>query len=166
VIVLEPSARRVVPLIRAQTAGVGVSARLVASLLSEVAQHEGKRAADWRTIVRAQIDEIATECSTRNWDGYGAHPVSRLTEDNAKRFVDLLPADLPAPVAVPAASGHIALTWDFGPGRILTINIGETGSAAYAGILGKGVKRHGLEPFRDDVAKVLVESIREVSSTD
>jgi hypothetical protein len=100
----------------------------------------------------------------RNWDGYGAPALSQKTRENAERFVDLLPADLPPPVPVPSANGHIALTWDFGPGRILTISIGESGSVAYAGILGTGVKRHGLERFRDDVAKVLIESIREVST--
>jgi hypothetical protein len=163
-IVLEPHTRRVIPLIRAQTVGAGDSARLVASLLSDVAKHQGDRAADWRPIVRAQIEEIAHECATRNWDGYGALAVSPRTRENAERFVDLLPSDLPPPVPVPAANGHFALTWDFGPGRILTISVGESGSAAYAGILGNGVRRHGLEPFRDDVAKVLVESIREVSA--
>lgn len=164
-IVLEPSARRVVPLIRAQTSGAGDWARQIANLLSEIAKHERDRAADWRPLVRMQIKEISAECARSNWDGYGADPVSQLAEDNAGRFVDLLPSDLPAPIPVADANGHIALTWDFGRGRILTISIGESNSAAYAGILGNGVRRHGLEPFRDDVAKVLVESIREVSAT-
>jgi len=163
-IVLEASTRRVTPLIHAQTVAAGDSARLVANLLSNVAQHESARAANWRPLVRAEIDEIARECAARNWDGYGAVAVSKNTRENAERFVDLLPSDLPRPAAVPSPNGHIALTWDFGPGRILTISVGESGSAAYAGILGNGVRRHGVEPFRDDVAKVLVESIREVST--
>jgi hypothetical protein len=164
VIVLETGTRRIFPLIRAQTGGAGDSARLVASLLSTVDQHQGDRAANWRPLVRAEIEEIAQECATRDWDGYGAAAVSQRARENAERFVDLLPSDLPPPNAVPTPDGHIALTWDFGPGRILTISVGESGSAAYAGILGNGVRRHGVELFRDDVAKVLVESIREVSA--
>lgn len=163
-IVLQTGTRRVTPLMRAQTVGAGDSARLVASLLSKVAQHQGTRAANWRQLVRVEIEEIAHECAARDWDGYGAVAVSQRTRENAERFIDLLPSDLSAPAAVPTPDGHIALTWDFGQGRILTISIGESGSAAYAGILGNGVRRHGVEPFRDDVAKVLVESIREVSA--
>jgi hypothetical protein len=163
-IVLETSTRRVTPLMRTQTVGAGESARLVASLLSKVVEHQGARAANWRPLVRVQIEEIAHECATRGWDGYGAVPVTQRTRENAERFVDLLPSDIPPPAVVPAPNGHIALTWDFGPGRILTISVGESGSAAYAGILGNGVRRHGVELFRDDVAKVLIESIREVSA--
>jgi hypothetical protein len=163
-IVLAPRAQRIAPLIRAQTGGAGDWAKLVASLLTEVARHEGGRAADWRPVIRAQIDEIFVECARDNWDGHGASSVSHHARETAKRFVSLLPVDLPNPEPAPDPDGRVALTWDFGPNRVLTISIGETDSAAYAGILGKGVKRHGLEPFRDDVAKVLIESIREVSS--
>jgi hypothetical protein len=135
----------------------------MARLLSTVDQHQGARATNWRPLFHVQIEEIAHECATRDWDGYGALAVTQRTRENAERFVDLLPSDIPPPAAVPAPNGHIALTWDFGPGRILTISVGESGSAAYAGILGNGVRRHGVELFRDDMAKVLVESIREVS---
>ena len=163
-IVLETGARRLNPLIRAQTGGAGPSARLMASVLSTVYQHQGARAANWRPLVRVEIEEITQDCGVSDWDGYGAVAVSQKTRENTERFVDLLPSDIPPPTAVPTPDGHIALTWDFGPGRILTISVGESGSAAYAGILGNGVRRHGVEPFRDDVAKVLVESIREVSA--
>jgi len=160
---LAPSRQRVIPLIHAQTPAVGDSARQVAMILRGVAMHEGDLTASWRRQVRGEIEEVARECAFDNWDGYNARAISQRTTVNAARFVDLLPADLPEPSVVPAPNGHIALTWDFGRGRILTISIGESTSAAYAGILGNEVRRHGVESFRDDVAKILVESIREVA---
>ena len=164
-IVLETPARRVIPLIRAQTVGAGDAAQILANLLSAVAKHERNRTADWRPLVQQEIEQVARECSSVGWDGHGANPVSQRTKENAERFVEFLPPDLPAPDPIPLANGHIGMTWDFGPGRVLTISIGESASAAYAGILGNGVRRHGVEPLGDGVAKVLVESIREAART-
>jgi hypothetical protein len=141
--VLAPSARRVGPLTRAQTSAAGDTARIVANLLREVARHERENATDWRPVVGAQIEEIAIECLSPNWDGYRANAVSELAKKNAQRFVDLLPTDIPEPVAVPDPDGHIALCWDFGRDRMFTISFGNSEMATYAGLLGKGVKRHG-----------------------
>jgi hypothetical protein len=162
--VVAPSVKRISAFTRAQTRGAGDSARTVAFLLCQAVEHEQARATDWRPLVRAQIRQLAAECSISNWDGYEATPVSRRASENAQRFVDLLPADLPQPTVVPDPDGHIALCWDFGTDRLLTVSIGESDTASYAGILGKDVKRYGQEPFHEDVAKVLVDSIREISS--
>lgn len=156
--VLTPSVRRV------QTAAAGGSALVVARLLLEAAVHERSRATDWRPVVRAAIQQVASDCSSPNWDGYGAKPVSLRSKENAQRLVDLLPVDLPEPQAVADPDGHIALWWDFGRDRVLTISVDESEVASYAGIFGRDVRRHGQEPFRDDVARALLDSIREVSS--
>ena len=163
--VLAPDSRRVIPIIRAQTVGAGEAARLVSKILRDVAMHQSARPADWRPLVLTEIEEVARECASEDWDAHGAPAISERTRANAGRFIFTLPAGLPQPSAGPTPRGHIALTWDFGPGRVLTISIGEANSVAYAGILGNGVRRHGVEPFRDDVAKILVESIREVART-
>jgi len=161
--VLALSLRHLTPFAPAQTSAISFDAELVANLLRVVLNNEWRRASDWRPVVRAQIEEIATECSSLNWDGYGAKAVSRRAKENAQRFVDLLPTDIPEPAAVPDPDGHISLCWDFGRDRIFTISIGESELATYAGLLGKGVKRHGQEPFRGDVPKILLESVREIS---
>ena len=161
--VLSPSARRVNLFRRVQTSAAGVTAGVVAQLLSRADRHEQDKATDWRPVVRAAIEQLAAECSIPNWDGYGACAISIVAKANAQRFVDLLPTDLPEPEVVPDPDGHIALSWDFGKDRVFTISIGEAETANYAGILGRGVKRHGQEPFTEDVAKILVESVREIS---
>jgi hypothetical protein len=161
--VLAPSVRRVSPFTRVQTRAASVTAAVIAELLLKADRHERTRATDWRAVVRAAIEQLATECAIPNWDGYGASGISTLAKETAQRFVDLLPTDIPEPQVVPEPDGHIALCWDFGRDRVFTISIGESETATYAGILGRDVKRHGQEPFREDVAKILVDSVREIS---
>jgi hypothetical protein len=161
--VLTLTARYVPPLTVAQTTATGDAAARVAKLLREAVQHERHKATDWRQLVRATIEQIAAECSVPNWDGYGAAAVSHAAIQNAQEFVDLLPANLHEPQVAPDPDGDVSLSWDFGTDRIFTVSVGAEATISYAGILGRGVHRHGQEPFRGDVAKVLVESIREVA---
>lgn len=161
--VLAPTRRPVRVLARTQTAATGNTAEIVAGLLREICEHERQRATDWRPIVRARIDELAAECSMPNWDGYGAAKVSVKAKESAQRFTDSLPVDLPQPDPVPAPDGDISLCWDFGPDRMFTVSIDAADIVSYAGLLGRGVRRHGQEMFRGDVPKIVIESIREIS---
>ena len=147
------------------TNGTSASALDIAELLRFVTEHERRKASDWRPDVRARIEEIAAECGARGWDNYGAQAISEATKEIAQAFVDLLPPDLPEPQAAADPDGEISLYWDFGTDRMFTASIGESGAISYAGILGRGVKRHGEEPFRGDVAKILVDSVREMSGS-
>jgi len=155
--------RHLSPSAPVQTSATGDMAKVIADLLREVRNEERRRAIDWHQVVYAQIEELMRDCSVDNWDGYGARAVLRSAKENVQRFVELLPSDIPEPSVVVDPDGHIALCWDFGRDRIFTISVGETEVATYAGLLGKGVKRHGQEPFREDVPKVLLESIREIA---
>ena len=146
-----------------QTAATGHTAESVAELLREVVLHESAKASNWRPAARAAIRKLSMECGTPNWDGYGAAPLSEDARRQAEQFIDLLPTDLPEPEVAADPDGDVSLYWECGPGHMLTISIGAQ-TISYAGILGRGVRRHGQEPFRGDVAKVLLESIREVCS--
>jgi len=107
---------------------------------------------------------IARENSVLGWDGYGALPISVAAKHYAQRFIDGLPFNIPAPEVMPDPDGEVALCWDFGPGKILTLAFGATGMISYAGLLGGGVKRHGMEPFKDTIPKVLLETLNELRS--
>ena len=162
--VLTQAARHLPLLSPIQTNATGGIAEAVAKLLREVAQHERAKATDWRPAARRAMAQIATECSVTNWDGYGAAPISPAAVRHAQDLLDVLPADVSEPQVVPDPDGDISLSWDSGVDHVFTISVSAAGTISYAGILGKGVQRHGQEPFRGDVAKILVESIREVSS--
>lgn len=46
------------------------------------------------------------------------------------------------------------MLWDFGPGHVFTVSVADDGTLTYAGLLGGGVKRHGVEPFNGDIPKI------------
>lgn len=124
--------------------------------------HARNTATDWRTLTRALIEEVALACQSPGWDGYGAQPISLNAKANAQRLVDSLPFWLSAPDAIPDPDGELALSWDLGPGHIFTVSVGANGMISYAGLLGDGVKRHGMEPFKATVPKAILEAIEEL----
>jgi hypothetical protein len=125
-------------------------------------EHARNNATDWRTLTRALIEEVALECQAPGWDGYGAQPISLNAKAEAQRLVDLLPFWLSAPDPVPDPDGEIALSWDLAPGHVFTLSVNSNGVLSYAGLLGDGVKRHGVEPFKSDVPKAILEAIEEL----
>jgi hypothetical protein len=131
-------------------------------LILVATEHARNNATDWRTLTRALIEEVALECQAPGWDGYGAKPISLNAKAEAQRLVDLLPFWISAPDAVPDPDGEMALSWDFGPGHVFTLSVNSTGVLSYAGLLGDGVKRHGMEPFKSDVPKAILEAIEEL----
>ena len=126
--------------------------------------HARNNASDWRTLTRALIEETELECQSPNWDGYGAQPISLKAKAEAQRLVDLLPYWLAAPDVVPDPDGEMSLSWDLGPGHVFTLSVSPNGELSYAGLLGNGVKRHGVEPFKNDVPKAILDAIEELSS--
>jgi hypothetical protein len=124
--------------------------------------HARNTATDWRTLTRALIEEISLQCQSPGWDGYGAEPISLSAKAGAQRLVDSLPYWLSAPDAIPDPDGEIALSWDLGPGHVFTVSVGATGVLSYAGLLGDGVKRHGMEPYKATVPKTILDAIEEL----
>ncbi len=134
----------------------------VSALLLDFTAHARSTATDWRTKINASIEEIASECRTANWDGHGASPIDREAKAQAQRFVDLLPFHLPAPEAIPDPDGELALSWDFGPGHVFTVSVSGEGALTYAGLLGGGIKRHGVEQLNGDIPRIILQSIDEL----
>jgi hypothetical protein len=151
------------PYTRVQSSATGEFAERVANLVRRAVQPDRTKASDWRPVLHAKIEEIAAECSTSDWDGYGAAPVTDATKQAAQHLVETLPIDIPEPEASPDPDGEVSLTWDFGSHHVFTVSMGASELISYAGILGKGKKRHGEEPFSGDMPKVLVEFIREIA---
>ena len=150
------------PAIREQPSPASHVGQKLSGLLANVTEHARRNASDWRPLTNALIEELAQQCRSPNWDGYGAQPVSESAKVQAQRFIDLLPYHLPAPDPVADPDGDLALSWDFGPGHVFSLSVGADGTLTYAGLLGGGVKRHGVEKFRGDIPKVILQSIDEL----
>ena len=147
---------------REQSAAASSSAYTVWEMLIKAAEHARNNANDWRSLTKALIEEVAVECRTPNWDGYGANPISPQAKRYAQQLIDSLPYKFPVPDPVPEADGDFSLTWDFAPGHIFTVSVNPSGMLSYAGLLGEGITRHGMEPFKGSIPKVILDSIGEL----
>ena len=148
--------------ISAQSAPASAIGVRLTQLLVEAQTYSRDNASDWRSLTSALIEAIAGECEASNWDGYGAAAIRAGVKEQAQRFINLLPFRLPPPDPTVDPDGDIALVWDFGPGHVRSVSVGADGVLTYAGLLGDGVKRHGVERFEADIPKVILQSIEEL----
>lgn len=143
--------------------GASAVSHQLARMLSEATVHARDNATDWRSFAKSEMERIAFECQSPNWDGYGADPVSQEAKRQAQRLVDMLPFSFSPPEPVPDPDGDMSLHWDFGPGHMFTVSVSANGMLNFAGLLGEGRERHGVEPFKSTVPKVVVETIEDLA---
>jgi hypothetical protein len=150
------------PAFRAQSSPASQIGQKLSGLWADVTVHARSNASDWRPLTNALIEAIWRECQSPGWDGYGARAVHTSAKTQAQRFVDLLPYRLPAPDPTADPDGDVSLLWDFGPGHVFSVSVSADGTLTYAGLLGGGVKRHGVEPFSGEIPKIILQSIDEL----
>jgi hypothetical protein len=140
----------------------GETARTVASLVATANRYTRQNASDWRTLAATRVRRLREECRQAGWDGYGAAPISAATERHAVRFVSKLPVDLPAPDVTPDNDGEVSFDWWFSPNAQFGVSVGPEGKLTYAGVIGKGVKRHGVEPFAEAIPWYVLSTIEDL----
>ena len=119
----------------------------LARALAERRRERRAAASAPQSLALDSLARIAAEYSVDGWDGYDAKRISARTEVLARVFLESLPMWLPAPDIVPEPDGDLSIEWDFASDKIFSVSIGEMGKLHYAGLLGGGVERHGVEPF-------------------
>lgn len=143
------------------TSAAGPAGQAVRTELRKIYQGARARASDWSQSVESEIAEIVRDCSTENWDGYGAPPVKRLALENVQRLSEalfaLLPTGIPGPDVVPDIDGDVSLSWTRDRHRGLSISVDDQNKIHFAGVLDKGVERHGVETFDGVDRRVLQE---------
>ena len=63
---------------------------------------------------RDEVTAVLREYQQEDWDGYLAKPISKASAEDAKRFLQLLQLDVPAPDILPEPSGTIGFQWEKG----------------------------------------------------
>jgi hypothetical protein len=143
------------------TSAVGAAGQLVAQELRRVRQEATDRASNWSLSVSSAIEEIARGCAHANWDGYGAPPTKVEALENARTLAaglfEVLPTGIPAPDVVPEIDGDVSLSWTRDRYRGLSISVSDHDRISFAGVLDKGVERHGIEVFDGSDRRVLQE---------
>lgn len=107
----------------------------------------------------SSLGDAFEEASRRNWDGYGAEPVSDATVARALTFLDLLPTAVPRPDISPHPDGELAFEWFLGPRRLLTVSIDESGRLSFAAIFGQA-RLHGVDFFFDTLPEPIALALR------
>lgn len=113
----------------------------------------------------AVIEELLSaflHASAENWDGYGAPAANWSSFVNAYVLIRKLPASVPIPEVAVDTDGEMALEWDYGPRRVLSVRIGRDGTIHYAGLLGHSTF-HGLEIPQETIPEAISKAIERIS---
>ena len=109
------------------------------------------------------LREAFEEASRPNWDAYGAPAVSDATLAQALAFLDVLPSMLLGPEISPHPDGELAFEWSFGPGRLLTVSVNESGRLSYAALFGRA-RLYGTEFCLDTLPEPIALALRRLYS--
>jgi hypothetical protein len=80
----------------------------------------------------------------------------------AKRFIEALPANFPAPEVAVDPDGEVSLEWYRSTGRVFSVSIGADDWLSYAGKFSPSRKTQGTEVFTSDIPRVILDNIRRV----
>lgn len=103
----------------------------------------------------AELEEVASEAGSHDWDGHGAIPISARAVEHAIRLLAALPTNIPAPEIAADPDGEISLDWYRSPDWVVSISVGATGELSYAARFGRGRVRGIEEGMNELPAPVL-----------
>ena len=109
------------------------------------------------------LANITKECSSDNWDAYGAKAIDEASYNNAIYFSRLLPPDVPIPEIYVDPDGEVTFEWYTGPRQVFSVSIGSNNELVYAGLFGVN-KTHGVEYLDDELPGTILDNIRRVFS--
>ena len=98
------------------------------------------------------------ECSSENWDGYGAKPLDPYSFNEAERFIRALPTTVREPEVAVDPDGEISLEWHLEPRKVFSVSIGKRNEITYAGLYGTN-KAYGREYFDDEIPKEIFDNL-------
>lgn len=80
----------------------------------------------------AAINKLFNECSSDDWDGYGASSLDPIASWNAEEFIKALPDDVVVPEISPEPDGSVSLDWTHSRNQIVSVSIGTSNRIALA----------------------------------
>jgi len=107
---------------------------------------------------RSALREVSQECSSDNWDGYGARAVLPRAAYHARRFLEMLSPGFPLPEVNADPDGEISFEWYDAPRRVFSISIGSSSRVSYAGDFGRR-SVHGTEYLGDELPTAIVTNL-------
>lgn len=117
-----------------------------------------------RRVLRDRLAELGRECAERDWDGYGAEPLTPDVIRKAEQFAGTIPTDIPAPEVVPEPDGELAFEWRPSARRSISISVSKDGRLAWVAFLGDRARFRGSQILGDASPVALTTLIRQLLS--
>ncbi len=117
---------------------------------------------DWSNAALESLDKVYAETQDKDWDGYGAEPVSHKAFIEAQKLLRMIPPSFPMPEVLVEPDGEIGFEWYRDKDHVFVISLGGENTITYAGLFGRNNKTHGTESFTDKLPQSVLENIRRV----
>lgn len=163
--IIEMAASTILSLGAVTTQGASDTARFVAEE-AERGRRQLQNSISFGLGGKGVFDElysVAERCLVRDWDGYGAAPVSADAYALASQFLRALPLGIAAPSVGAEPDGQLTFEWYRSPRRLLSISISPDGDLHYAALLGPN-KAYGTEAFFGEVPRMILDLIHRVQA--
>ena len=94
----------------------------------------------------SQLESLAFDCGSSDWDGNGASAVNSVALRNAESLIRALPEDVPMPEFAAEPDGSISFDWIQSSHCLFSLSVGPSNRLAYAWLDGSD-KGHGVARF-------------------
>jgi hypothetical protein len=128
---------------------------LAISLAPKIDVHIPENGTSYADRIVKELKRVCKQYSTKNWDGYGAQPISQQACDDAERFVQMLPPSVKPPEITPVPDGDIALEWYGKENTVFFVTFRGDNMMEYIGSFGEGKKTTGLESLDEGISGIL-----------
>ena len=112
--------------------------------------------------ISRELEKIFEECSSENWDGDRAKPISKEVLRNAIIFLESLPSDVEPPQIAAEPDGAICFEWYRSPEKVISVSINPGGQLYYAALVGAQGK-HGKGSVSSGIPDDLLALIAQVA---
>ena len=113
------------------------------------------------TTLHEKLDELAEECSERDWDGYDASPVLSEVVKTAHEFLSQIPKIWPIPELGAEPDGCITIEWYITNKKEISVSVGKDRILSYSYIV-DGKSESGKVEMDSNIPDVIVGLIRYV----
>jgi len=111
--------------------------------------------------VKLALIDAFIECSSDNWDGYGAKAISFDSYLAAWIFWRMLPTTIPVPEISIDPDGEFTFEWYDEPRKVFSVIVEKGHRLTYAGLFGDN-KVHGNEYFEHELPATILFNLRRV----
>lgn len=165
-VVFAAAACYLVPQWNRATGAVSHEAEVVRNLVQDAGRRMESSQALFgkKDALLSALNVLAQGCSTVNWDGFDAVPVSPAALARAGDFIRAIPDSLPLPEISAEPDGSIVFDWIPGPFKTLSVSISASQRIPYAMIDGTDRVHAALSFVNGMIPIRLLEEIKRITT--